>query len=389
MDAKDLRLRPRKVQLQAVFKAAAVGFALLDLEGRIIMTNPALQKMFGFDRKVIDGMMLGELIHSGEVDKILAQYDELVSGKLEHFQIEMPYSTKEGRSFWGRVTFSLAQESGNGFRYSIAIVEDITEQKLLSNQLIQSQKMEAVARLAGGIAHDFKNLLSAILCYGNILLKNIKEEDPLYTYTMNIMNASSRGISLARQLFIYGQRDISQPQVINLNNLIADMDYMLRNLLREDITMITILDPFLGNVKADPGQIEQVIMNLVVNARDAMSSGGKLVIETANIDIDEPWACLSDSLEPGPYVTLTVTDTGSGIDDETMAHIFEPFFTTKDPDKGTGLGLSVACGIIKQMQGHIEAHSVPGGGATFAIYLPQNFDSLDQPQKTDNFALVP
>ncbi|MDO9531267.1 MAG: ATP-binding protein [Deltaproteobacteria bacterium] len=239
--------------------------------------------------------------------------------------------------------------------------------------------MEAVGRLAGGVAHDFNNLLMAIMGYSELIRTSLVKDDPLYKYSEDILKATERAASLTQQLLAFSRRQVMQPQVLSLNRVAGDLEKMLRRLIGEHIDLEIVTAPDLGMVKADPGQINQIIMNLAVNARDAMPTGGRLTLETANIDFAGSHNFLSETAPPGRYVRLAVTDTGSGMEAETLDHIFEPFFTTKEVGKGTGLGLPMVYGIVKQNHGFIEVDSRPGQGATFKIYLPRIEAAVEAP----------
>ena len=242
---------------------------------------------------------------------------------------------------------------------------------MLEKQLRMAQKMEAVGRLSGGISHDFNNLLGVILGYIQVIKRNLVAGNSMYEYAEEIEKASQRAVSLTRQLLAFSRQQVLEPVILNLNTLVADMQKMLPRLIGEDIDVNLILDPALGQVKADPGQLEQVVMNLAVNARDAMPDGGKLTIQTADAEIDAAFAREHPGSVPGRYVMLAVTDIGTGMDPETQAQIFEPFFTTKGRDKGTGLGLATVYGVVKQSNGYITVDSEKGKGASFKIYLPR------------------
>ena len=235
----------------------------------------------------------------------------------------------------------------------------------------QSQKLEAIGQLAGGIAHDFNNMLTAIIGYTDLSLRRVGLENPIRRNLEETRKAAERAASLVRQLLAFSRKQILEPKVLDLNDVVKDMEKMLTRLIGENIKLATRLEPDLGSVKADPSQVEQIIMNLVVNARDAMPRGGKVTIETANVTFDHQTVLKHVSVNPGEYVMLAVSDTGSGMDQETQQRIFEPFFTTKDVGKGTGLGLSTVYGIVKQSGGNIWVYSEPGLGTIFKVYLPR------------------
>jgi signal transduction histidine kinase len=265
-------------------------------------------------------------------------------------------------------------------------------------QLLQSQRLEAVGQLAGGIAHDFNNLLTVITGYSGMELKAMAADDPSRPRIQEISNAADRAASLTRQLLAFSRKQVLQPKVFDLNSVVPEMEKMLKRMIGENIKLSTTLEPNLGNVKADPGQMEQVIMNLVVNSRDAMPSGGQLTIETANVHLDEAFARNHVAVVPGDYVLLAVSDTGTGMDEETQRHVFEPFFTTKAVDKGTGLGMSTVYGIVKQSGGSIWVYSKIGEGTTVKIYLPRVSERAEElkpaltaediPQGTETILLV-
>ncbi len=337
-----------------------------NLEGIITSWNAAAEKIFGYKASEAIGRHAGMMLpleHAGEVTENIAR-----ARVGEGLRRESVRVCKEGKRVTVSLTVSPIRENGDVIGVS-TIVRDISDRKKLEEQLRQSQKMEAVGRLAGGIAHDFNNLLSVIVGYTYVLQSSLPEDQTLRDSADQIMSAADKASSLTRQLLAFSRRQVLQAEAIDLNDILAGMEKMLPRVIGEDVEVRAVRMPEIKRVKADPGQIEQVIMNLVVNARDAMPEGGKLTIETAEVNFDAH-AAAAHNARAGDYVLLAVTDTGVGMDADTRAHIFEPFFTTKEAGHGTGLGLATVYGIVHQSGGHILVYSEPGQGTTFKIYLP-------------------
>ena len=353
-----------------VLSRASIGFALLDDGLRYLRINEALAGMNG--RSIADH--LGRSVLDIAPPTIVAALEKLLKQVLETGQpvtgIEMsaPMPPDTSRLRYGIVSFYPIGKDGSRPTVIGVLIEETTARKELEQQLAQSQKMEAIGRLAGGVAHDFNNLLTVIKSYSTILLDAL-EGDPRREDVEEIAASADRAAALTRQLLAFSRRQMLQPRPIELNSVVTEIEKLLRRLIGEDVVLQTLLEPDLWLVNADPGQIEQVVMNLAVNARDAMPAGGRLTIQTANGTV--PALAGDRWLEPGTYVTLSVSDTGVGMSPEIRTHLFEPFFTTKERGKGTGLGLSTVYGIVKQSGGDISVTAEPGRGATFTIYLPK------------------
>ena len=310
----------------------------------------------------------------------LRQAQQVVTEALKgdgSYKREYRIMAQDGKIIWIQERSQIICDSQGDFAYISGVFYDITHTKETEEalrqsqeQLLQAQKMEAVGRLAGGVAHDFNNLLTGIIGYAELLLLRGDPHDPQRREVEEIRKAGERAASLTRQLLAFSRKQILQPKKLSLNTVVRDMEKLLQRLIGEDIYLVTNLEAGLGSVEADPAQIEQVIINLAVNARDAMPNGGKLTIETANVELDGAYGYRDVNFQPGAYVMLAVSDNGEGMDEETMAHIFEPFFTTKGSNRGTGLGLSTVYGIVKQSGGYIWVYSEPKWGTTFKVYLP-------------------
>jgi PAS domain S-box-containing protein len=360
-------LRRSESNFRSLVTNAPYGICRCDSTGILLDVNPALVTILGYaSSSELVGRNLANLYSDTQQWFNLADYFR----SLQRFHgLVAEWVRKDGSSVIVRLSGRAMRGERNAIFFEL-FAEDVTERRALEQQLRQAQKMEAVGRLAGGIAHDFNNLLMVISGYCEFLFERIGSEPALRGPVQEIANAAERATSLTRQLLAFSRKQMLAPKVVDLNAIVTENLKMLTRMIGEDIDLVMVPDAEIGAVKADPGQIEQVIMNLAVNARDAMPHGGKLTIETANVTLDADYARLHAPVAPGEYIMLAISDTGMGMDAETQSHIFEPFFTTKGL-KGTGLGLSTVYGIIKQSGGYIWVYSEPGKGTSFKIYLPR------------------
>ena len=371
------RAEERICRLAQIVENSADLMATADAAGRVTFANHALLTATGYQADELIGQPFGTALVSKSNSPGL---DEEIHNKTiseGEWRGECFCRRKDGSDFQISLSTGQIKDKQGSVLGIFGIAQDVTDHKRLERQLIVSQKMEAVGLLAGGIAHDFNNLLGVILGYGDLALDGVPSEDPKFQHLQQIKKAGLRATSLTRQLLAFSRKQIFQPRVVDVNALVADFNKMLRRMVGEDIELINILKPGVGHVKADPGQLEQVLMNLAINSRDAMPQGGKLIVETADANLDEQYCRTHPAVPPGHYVVIVVSDTGTGMDAKTQARIFEPFFTTKEKGKGTGLGLSTAYGIVKQSEGYIWVYSELGKGTTFKIYLPR----ADEPAK--------
>ena len=360
-------LRRSEGNFRSLVTNAPYGICRCDSRGDLIDANPAMVATLGYESPTeLLGRNLSTLYAEGQQWFVLADF---LRSRKEFHGLDCEWRRKDGSTTAVRLSGRAISDASNTVSFEM-FAEDVTERRALEQQLRQSQKMEAIGRLAGGIAHDFNNLLMVISGYSEFLLERLGPEPAVRGPAKEISTAAERATSLTRQLLAFSRKQMLTPKVLDLNAVVTENLKMLTRLIGEDIDLVMIPSPDLGPVKADPGQIEQVILNLAVNARDAMPQGGRLTIETTNVTLDESYARLHTPVQPGDYTMLAITDTGVGMDTETQSRIFEPFFTTKGT-KGTGLGLSTVYGIVKQSGGYIWVYSEPGKGTSFKIYLPQ------------------
>jgi PAS domain S-box-containing protein len=373
-------LEDSEKKYRTIFEEALIGIFQSGPQGHYMNANRAMATMLGYSSPEELTASVTDIAQQLYVDP--RRRDELTAlmkqhGLVQNFECQL--YRKDGRKIW--VTTNIRVIYKDGVAIYDGTTQDITERKLLEAQLVQAQKMDAVGRLAGGIAHDFNNAIGVIVGYSALLKECVAGNGNALRYAEEIGKAGHRAALLTRQLLAFSRKQVIQPTVVELNSVVTETEKMLRRLIGEHVEMTVVPGSELGRVRMDLGQVDQILMNLVVNARDAMPQGGRIVIETANAELDETSLIQYSYAKPGRYVMLSVSDTGAGMDKETQAHIFEPFYTTKGPGQGTGLGLSTVYGIVKQSEGYIWVYSEPGKGARFKIYLPR-VDAVAEPTST-------
>jgi len=368
-------LREAEAGYSTLVEQAPVGIYRSNPAGRFLSANRALARILGYDSPAeLLGLDMTRDVYADPAERQrLLDRDSYT--EREYDEVEATWKRKDGRRLTVQLSVRAVRDERGAVEYYETFVRDVTERRQLETQLLQAQKMEAVGRLAGGVAHDFNNLLTVILSYSDLLLEDLPTDAPDREDVEQIRQAAVAASSLTRQLLAFSRQQVLEPRVLDVNTVVASTEKLLTRLLGEDVSLTTSLAAALGAVKVDPGQLEQIIMNLAVNARDAMPRGGRLSIETANVEMDESYVHGHPLARPGHYVMLAVSDTGTGMDAATQARIFEPFFTTKEAGKGTGLGLATVYGIVRQSSGFIWVYSEPGHGTSFKIYLPR----VDEP----------
>jgi len=389
--AQDITVRKQAAEelarLGMAVEQAGEAIIITDTEGTVQYVNPAFERISGYGRNEIVGRN-PRILKSGKHDRDYYQtmWNTLAQGMV--WSGTLINRKKDGSLVEEIAVISPVRDAAGRIVNYVAVKRDVTHELEMEEQLRQAQKMEAVGKLAGGIAHDFNNLLTGITGYSELVLNSLPEHGSARREVEEIRKAAGQATALTQQLLAFSRKQVFQTKVVNLNGVVSNLDRMLRRLIGADIDLRTSLREDLWSVRIDPGQIEQVILNIVVNARDVMPGGGKITIETTNVELDEKYLRKHIVVQPGPHVMLAISDTGNGMDAATQARIFEPFFTTKDPGKGTGLGLSTVYGIVKQSKGYIWVYSEPGMGTTFKIYLPKVFEEAE-PVSTEREHLPP
>jgi two-component system cell cycle sensor histidine kinase/response regulator CckA len=372
-------LRESQASLQSLVDSAPFGISQTSLAtDRIVSLNPAMRKMLGgYSVEESSQLNISRQVYADPKER--GHLIEVLRRNRKVHGYETSFLCRDGSSVRVRITGTLGSRDGEDCDLFSSYVEDMTQQSVLEQQVRQVQKLEAVGRLAGGVAHDFNNILVVIKLSTELMLREITPDNPLTKPLLQVSNAADRAAALTKQMLVFGRQQMMQARIIDINAVVSETSHMLRRIIGEDIKLVTNLADTLDHSKLDPDQLSQVILNLAVNARDAMPSGGTLEIETENVNLDETYTREHPPTEPGRYVMIAVTDTGVGIDKATLPRIFDPFFTTKEIGKGTGLGLSIVYGIVKQSGGYIWVYSEPEQGTTFKLYFPATSAPLQHP----------
>jgi len=368
-------------EINDLYNQAPCGYHSLNADGFFVRINDTELTWLGYERDELLGKRFIDVLHPDFIKSYQANFEIFKRSGTIH-DLEFNMLRKDGSILPVVMNASALRDADGNYIMSRSIVFDTTERKRLEEQLRQAQKIEAIGQLAGGVAHDFNNLLTVIIGHSLLALERMNPDHSIRNALSQIHKTGERAAALTRQLLAFSRRQILEPKVIDINANLAEMDAMLKRLVPANITITTNLDPKVSRVFADEGQLGQVVMNLVINARDAITSHGKIAIETSNVSLDEAYSRTHTGVKPGRYVLLAVSDTGSGMSDEVKARIFEPFFTTKEMGKGTGLGLSTVYGIVRQSGGSIEVYSEVGKGTTFKIYLPRADGELSATQSS-------
>jgi len=375
LTARDVSVRERRRVLRdedrrfrVIFDSAPMGIVQCDMEGRVLETNPAIQRMLGYTGEQLRGMHFRDFTHPDDLAKDQELFQQLVAGKRDSYELELRYLGKDSSTGWVRLNVSLVRGVDGKPQFAIGMTEDITERQRAEQRLREAQKMEVVGRLVGGVAHDFNNLLTGITLYCDLLLAGLDKGSRSHHHAEEIRMAGEQGAALIQQLMAISHQQVVEPRILSLNDVIANTHNLLSRLLGEKFELVTRLDDQLGHVKMDPAQVQKILFNLVLNARDAMNEGGRILVETSNSELSQPGISSTHRI---PAVTLAVTDTGCGMDSETLSHLFEPFFTTKANGRGTGLGLATVYNIVRNNGGTVEVDSAPGRGTQFRVRLPR------------------
>lgn len=378
--AREARLAESEARFRAIAEHAPDLISEMESDGTLIYASPGWERVLGHPPQALQGLRPGDLVHSSDLERVTDLNQRVLAGDRDIPPIRLRHHDGSHRWFeFQASTFSDA----DGVTRIVSVGRDVTRHRDLQDQLQRAQRLDALGRMAGGVAHDFNNFLTVIMGAAESLAEELSKGHPLAERVSEIQEAANRSAALTSQLLAFGSRQPVQPRVFDLNQLLADTDRLLRRLLPADIVLESVRGDGLGRVRGDPGQLEQVVLNLAINARDAMPEGGTLTIETANVSLDGDDAIRGTRAETGRYVMLSVSDTGAGMDAETAARAFDPFFTTKPTGKGTGLGLSMVHGIVSQSGGHVEIRSEPEVGTTVEVYLPRVEEEVDAPDSGD------